>query len=105
MAGYILGVGDRHPFNILIDEKSAEMVHIDFGICFEQGKYLATPEQVPFRLTREIIDGMGITGTEGVFRKCSETVLRVLQVNAPSDWAELYQTHAPITKSLFSLSL
>jgi len=30
------------------------VVHIDFGIVFEQGKTLGTPETVPFRLTREV---------------------------------------------------
>lgn len=31
MVGYILGLGDRHVSNILIDMSTAEMVHIDFG--------------------------------------------------------------------------
>lgn len=38
------------------------MVHIDLGIAFEQGRFLNTPELVPFRLTRDIVDGMGATG-------------------------------------------
>lgn len=92
--GYILGLGDRHVQNILIDEQTAELVHIDLGkwdskrtliflynfflnfyypfylgVAFEQGKILPTPETVPFRLTRDIVDGMGITGVEGVFRR------------------------------------
>lgn len=29
-----------------------------------QGRFLATPELVPFRLTRDVVDGMGINGTE-----------------------------------------
>lgn len=29
--GYILGLGDRHVQNILINEQSAELVHIDLG--------------------------------------------------------------------------
>lgn len=29
--GYILGLGDRHVQNILIDEQTAELVHIDLG--------------------------------------------------------------------------
>ncbi len=53
MVGYILGIGDRHNSNILIDNTTAEVVHIDFGITFEHGKTLPTPERVPFRLTRE----------------------------------------------------
>lgn len=39
------------------------------GVAFEQGKTLPTPETVPFRLSRDIVDGMGITGVEGVFRR------------------------------------
>uniref|UniRef100_A0A803V4M0 non-specific serine/threonine protein kinase n=1 Tax=Ficedula albicollis TaxID=59894 RepID=A0A803V4M0_FICAL len=69
IVGYILGLGDRHVQNILIDEQTAELVHIDLGVAFEQGKILPTPETVPFRLTRDIVDGMGITGVEGVFRR------------------------------------
>ena len=142
--GYFVGLGDRHNNNILIDEQTAELVHIDLGsihshfshlykqkkldlwklmlckqwmngsvikqheyrphrravlhqeirvhtgfkqliiilwvfwdiwclfragVAFEQGKILPTPETVPFRLTRDIVDGMGITGVEGVFRR------------------------------------
>lgn len=31
LVGYILGLGDRHVQNILIDEQTAELVHIDLG--------------------------------------------------------------------------
>jgi len=37
--------------------------------------------QVPFRLSRDIIDGMGITGVEGVFRRCCEETLSVMRTN------------------------
>ena len=39
-----------------------QVVHIDLGIAFEQGRFLNTPELVPFRLTRDIVDGMGAAG-------------------------------------------
>jgi hypothetical protein len=42
-----------------------------------QGRYLNTPELVPFRLTRDVVDGMGVTGVEGVMRRCCEETLRV----------------------------
>lgn len=29
--GYMVGLGDRHINNILIDEQTAELVHIDLG--------------------------------------------------------------------------
>ncbi|XP_062830674.1 serine-protein kinase ATM isoform X1 [Anolis carolinensis] len=79
IVGYILGLGDRHVQNILLDEQSAELVHIDLGVAFEQGKILPTPETVPFRLTRDIVDGMGITGVEGVFRRCCEKTMAVMR--------------------------
>lgn len=34
--GHVLGLGDRHGHNILLDEKSGEVVHIDLGVAFEQ---------------------------------------------------------------------
>ncbi|GAA5948981.1 hypothetical protein JCM3765_003976 [Sporobolomyces pararoseus] len=79
MIGHVLGLGDRHVSNILIDESTGELVHIDFGIAFEQGKRLAIPELVPFRLTQNLVDGFGSSGVDGVFRRCSEETLRVLR--------------------------
>lgn len=55
------------------------MVHIDLGIAFEQGRVLGVPEVVPFRLTRDLVDGMGVTKTEGVFRRCCEFTLEALR--------------------------
>lgn len=77
MVGYILGLGDRHPSNLLLDQITGKMVHIDFvcntlsrvvakliclkGDCFEvamqRDKY---PEKVPFRLTRMLIHAMEV---------------------------------------------
>lgn len=36
IVGHILGLGDRHSSNILIDNVSGEVVHIDLGIAFDQ---------------------------------------------------------------------
>ncbi|KAI1457230.1 hypothetical protein F4805DRAFT_198921 [Annulohypoxylon moriforme] len=77
--GHVLGLGDRHGHNILLDTKSGEAVHIDLGVAFEMGRVLPVPELVPFRLTRDIVDGMGITKTEGVFRRCCEFTLDALR--------------------------
>lgn len=77
--GHIIGLGDRHCSNILVDQQTAEVVHIDLGIAFEQGKFLMTPERVPFRLTGNVVDGMGATGVEGPMRRCCEETLRVLR--------------------------
>ena len=36
IVGHILGLGDRHTSNILLDSSTGEVVHIDLGIAFEQ---------------------------------------------------------------------
>ncbi|EIW79348.1 hypothetical protein CONPUDRAFT_74806 [Coniophora puteana RWD-64-598 SS2] len=84
ITGHVLGLGDRHLSNILMDNISGEVVHIDLGIAFDQachtlGKLLPVPERVPFRMTRDMVDGMGISGTQGVFQRCAEETLRVLR--------------------------
>ncbi len=79
--GHVLGLGDRHCQNILLDQQTGEVVHIDLGVAFEAGRILNVPEVVPFRLTRDIIDGFGILKTEGVFRRCCEFTLDALRQN------------------------
>ncbi|KAG9085434.1 Serine/threonine-protein kinase tel1 [Ceratobasidium sp. UAMH 11750] len=82
IVGHVLGLGDRHLSNILIHNMTGEVVHIDLGIAFDQGRLLPIPETVPFRLTADMVDGLGSSGTEGVFRRCSEETLRVLREQA-----------------------
>lgn len=82
ITGHILGLGDRHCNNILIDSGSGEPVHIDLGVAFDQGRFLTIPETVPFRLTRDMVDGLGVTGVAGVFSRGCEQVLRVLRTHA-----------------------
>lgn len=79
IVGYILGLGDRHVQNILINRSTGEVIHIDLGVAFEQGKCLPTPEMVPFRLTRDLVDAFGSSGVEGSFRRNCERCLRVLR--------------------------
>lgn len=82
IVGHVLGIGDRHGSNILVHQRTGEIVQIDFGIVFEQGRLLRTPERVPFRLTQNVVDGFGPTGVEGAFTKASETTMRVLKHNS-----------------------
>ena len=51
------------------------------GVAFEQGRLLPTPETTPFRLTRDVVDGMGVTGVEGVFRCACEKTLALLRTS------------------------
>lgn len=80
--GHVLGIGDRHLGNILIHERTGELVHIDFGYVFDQAKLLPCPETIPFRLTRDIIDGMGPLGTEGPFTDAARITTKILRENS-----------------------
>lgn len=52
--GYLLGLGDRHLDNILLDKHTGQVVHIDYNIVFDMGQQLRVPEIVPFRLTHTL---------------------------------------------------
>lgn len=80
MVGYILGLGDRHPSNIMLNRNSGKVVHIDFGDCFEVAVLREKfPERVPFRLTRMLQKAMGVPGIHGLFRLTCEKVMRILR--------------------------
>ena len=79
MVGYIIGLGDRHTENILFNEDSGGVVHCDFCCMFDKAKTLPTPECVPFRLTQNFVDAMGVMGTDGPFSACSTFVLDALR--------------------------
>lgn len=85
MVGYILGLGDRHPSNLMLDRVSGKIVHIDFGDCFEVAMTREKfPEKIPFRLTRMLIQAMEVTGIEGNYRITCERVLQLLRANKES---------------------
>lgn len=79
MIGYIIGLGDRHLDNVLVDLSTGEVVHIDYNVCFEKGKGLRVPEKVPFRMTQNIETALGVTGIEGTFRTASEHVIKTMR--------------------------
>ncbi|KAF9116461.1 phosphatidylinositol kinase- protein kinase tor1 [Mortierella sp. AM989] len=90
MVGHILGLGDRHPSNMMMDRITGRIVHIDFGDCFEVAMHRPQfPEKIPFRLTRMLVKAMEVSGIEGSFRNTSENVMRVLRVNKESVMAVL----------------
>ena len=79
MVGFTVGLGDRHCENILLDQLTGAVVHVDFDCIFGRGMSLQTPELVPFRLTSNCVAALGITGIEGEFRKSCELVMSLLR--------------------------
>lgn len=65
MVGHVLGLGDRHGENILFDETNGDTLHVDFNCLFDKGLSFEKPEKVPFRLTQNMVDALGVTGYEG----------------------------------------
>jgi len=85
MVGHMLGLGDRHPSNLMLDKLSGRILHIDLGDCFEIAKNREKfPEKVPFRLTRMLVKAMEVCGVEGSYRTTCERSMSVLRRNADS---------------------
>ncbi|KAK4688808.1 hypothetical protein P7C73_g1302, partial [Tremellales sp. Uapishka_1] len=84
MIGYVLGLGDRHGENILFDGLTGDTVHVDLNCLFEKGQTFEIAERVPFRLTHNMVDAMGVTGVEGVFRKAAEITMALLRTHSDS---------------------
>ncbi|RMZ86883.1 hypothetical protein DV736_g5890, partial [Chaetothyriales sp. CBS 134916] len=85
MVGYILGLGDRHPSNLMLDRITGKIIHIDFGDCFEVAMHREKyPERVPFRLTRMLTFAMEVSNIEGSFRITCENTMRVIRENKES---------------------
>ena len=59
ISGWIVGLGDRHCENILLDVSHGSLVHVDFGYAFGTGTLtLPIPEIVPFRATRTFLGAL-----------------------------------------------
>jgi len=94
---YIVGIGDRHLSNFMIDLTTGGVVGIDFGhafgtatqvsktmhgvlqICFFLLQFLPFPELMPFRLTPQIINLLRPLSESGELRSCMSHTLRALR--------------------------
>ncbi|KAH1487347.1 hypothetical protein LV164_008254 [Aspergillus fumigatus] len=74
-------LGDRHGENILFEEGTGGVIHVDFNCLFDKGLTFEKPELVPFRLTQNMIDAFGAYGYNGPFRRTCEISLRLLRQN------------------------
>lgn len=105
--GYIIGLGDRHADNILLNVDTGHLICIDFDCIFQKGKDLTVPEIVDFRLTKNMEAGLGAFKSWGlykfyfvmiltVFKKHSDEILGTLDsfISDP-----LIEYNAPDTKT------
>ncbi|WVO25185.1 uncharacterized protein IAS62_006574 [Cryptococcus decagattii] len=87
-AGYIIGLGDRHGSNILVDQLTSGALHIDLGDLFnvvQERSFL--PEKVPFRLTRMMTKAFELASqgdlntpwSKGTFKEASFITMDVLR--------------------------
>lgn len=82
VATFILGVGDRHPDNIMINEEG-QVFHIDFGhfLGHFKKKFGINRERVPFVLTRDFVYVIA-KGSDALNQSAEFTEFEKLCVNA-----------------------
>ncbi|KAF2206005.1 hypothetical protein GQ43DRAFT_427658 [Delitschia confertaspora ATCC 74209] len=79
IVGHVLGLGDRHGENVLLEQGNGGTFHVDFNCLFDKGLTFEKPELVPFRLTHNMVDAMGPAGVEGPFRTAAELTYKQLR--------------------------
>eukprot|EP00941_MAST-03F_sp_MAST-3F-sp1_P002172 g2172.t1 len=79
IASYILGIGDRHLGNFLLDKTDGGCIGIDFGYSFGQGCTLPVPELIPFRLTPQFQSVLRPLDSTNILRQNMQIVLQALQ--------------------------
>jgi phosphatidylinositol 3-kinase len=73
---YLLGIGDRHLENLMVDNKG-HLFHIDFGFILGKDP---KPKPPPMKLCKEMVEAMGGEGSPGynTFKtKCVEVFLQL----------------------------
>ena len=97
IVGHVLGIGDRHLDNILIDLSTGELLQVDLSVAFGRGLYgLRVAEVVPFRMTRMMVGPLGVTRTHGLKNECieimncvreaKETIVEMLRDTGADTW-------------------
>uniref|UniRef100_A0A8C8B914 DNA-dependent protein kinase catalytic subunit n=1 Tax=Otus sunia TaxID=257818 RepID=A0A8C8B914_9STRI len=79
---WILGIGDRHLSNFMINKEKGGMVGIDFGYAFGSAtQFLPVPELMPFRLTRQFVNLMMPVREWGLIYSVMVHTLRAYRVD------------------------
>lgn len=87
---WLLGIGDRHLENFIIDMSNAQLIGIDFDAAFGYAtRKQLVPELLPFRLTKQFVDVMQPMETSGFLEKCMSHLLRTFRNDSDSLMAAL----------------
>ncbi|XP_036194617.1 DNA-dependent protein kinase catalytic subunit [Myotis myotis] len=79
---WILGIGDRHLNNFMVNMETGGMIGIDFGHAFGSAtQFLPVPELMPFRLTRQFINLMLPMKETGVMYSVMVHALRAFRLH------------------------
>ncbi|XP_062335709.1 DNA-dependent protein kinase catalytic subunit [Osmerus eperlanus] len=74
---WILGIGDRHLSNFMINMETGGMIGIDFGHAFGSAtQFLPVPELMPFRLTRQFVNLMQPMKESGLIQSVMVNTVR-----------------------------
>ncbi|XP_062849596.1 DNA-dependent protein kinase catalytic subunit [Trichomycterus rosablanca] len=77
---WVLGIGDRHLSNFMINTETGGMIGIDFGHAFGSAtQFLPVPELIPFRLTRQFVSLMKPMAESGLIRSVMVHSLRAFR--------------------------
>lgn len=88
MIGSVIGLGDRHPANTLVEQTKFNAISIDFGLVFDAAKERALyAEKIPFRLTPQIWNAFEfaaraqspVPASRGHFKASSVITMKVLR--------------------------
>lgn len=82
MTNWILGIGDRHLSNILLNSQNGKLMSVDFdsafGLAIREFKY---PELLPVRLTPQLVAVNHPMGAYGLIKQCMCHILRTMREN------------------------
>ena len=80
ICSYILGIGDRHLENFLVNLSTGCLIPIDFGHAFGSAtEALPVPELAPFRLTRQLEAFLNPLGSKGLLEHPMVCIMKALQ--------------------------
>nr|CAG8448912.1 4810_t:CDS:10 [Entrophospora candida] len=82
ICGYLIGIGDRHLENFLVDMNKGTLISIDFGHAFGSAtETLEIPELVPFRLTKQLESLMQPLGSRGLLEYPMIKIMQIMNLN------------------------